>query len=121
MRTISSVFCLTTLLACGGVILAQETATPPVQTQGTSVTKSCINMTPKAKQECLKVARQMDSDASAPETTSSSSSVDTVHHSSSVMQTAEEKSAAAKKAKPPKGGSKVAPGQTPSSSPPPMP
>ena len=121
MRTITSVFSLTTLLVCGGVILAQETATPAVQTQGTSVTKSCIHMKPKARQECLKVARQMDSDAAAPETTSSSSSVDTVHHSSSVMQTAEEKLAAARTAKSAKGGSKLAPGQTPSSSPPPIP
>lgn len=100
MRNISSVLSFALLVACSYRVAAQQPSSPPAP--GTSVSQSCTDLKPRAKQECLKVARQMDSDAAAPETTSASSSVDTVHHSSSVMETPEERKAAAKSVKPSK-------------------
>ena len=86
---------------------AQSPSTPSA-TPPPAVSSDCKDLKPRAKQECMKVAKQMERSAAAPHdpasTTPASSgpSSETVHHSSPVMQTPEEKKAAREKAPPPK-------------------
>jgi hypothetical protein len=86
---------------------AQTAATPSASPPPT-VSKDCKDLKPKAKQECLKVAKQMERDAVAPHDATSTAAessapgTEPMHHGSPVMQTPEEKKAAARNAKPPK-------------------
>jgi hypothetical protein len=60
------------------------------------VEKDCIDLSPQARQECLKVAKQMDRSATTPHQpatkpdSGNSPSPNTVQHSSPVMQTPQE-------------------------------
>jgi hypothetical protein len=88
-------------LACG-LIAAINAA----HAQAPKVEKDCINLSAQAKQECLKVAKQMDREATKPTQpatrpdSGNSPSPNTVQHSSPVMQTPQEIKANAKKPAP---------------------
>jgi hypothetical protein len=86
------------VLACG--LIATINA---AHAQAPKVEKDCINLSPQARQECLKVAKQMDRNATEPHQpatrpdSANSPSPNTVQHSSPVMQTPDEIKANAKK------------------------
>jgi hypothetical protein len=90
-------------LACG--LIATINAAH-AQAPNPKVEKDCINLSPQARQECLKVAKEMDRKATEPQQpatrpdSGNSPSPNTVQHSSPVMQTPHEIKANAKKPAP---------------------
>jgi hypothetical protein len=113
MKSATRAFLTSVLFLTATGALAQTSAPPA------TVSKDCKGLRSQARQECLKVARQMEIDAAKPHdpttTTPESSgpSSETVHHSSPVMQTPEEKKAAAKTAAPAPATSPPAPAASP--------
>lgn len=90
MRTTQRLFLALAALALmdGAYSQAPADSSPKVE-------KDCIDLSPQARQECLKVAKQMDRSATTahPATkpdSGNSPSPNTVQHSSPVMQTPEE-------------------------------
>jgi hypothetical protein len=89
-------------LACGLIAAINAAAAQ----QSPKVEKDCINLSAQAKQECLKVAKQIDRQATEPHQpatrpdSANSPSPNTVQHSSPVMQTPQEIKANAKKPAP---------------------
>jgi hypothetical protein len=88
------------LTGFAGMALGQATADPPPK-----IEKDCVGLSQQARQECLKVAKQMDHDAATPHEpatkpdSANSPSPNTVQHSSPAMQTPHEIQANQKKKK----------------------
>ena len=103
------------LIALAALAFSDSARSQAPATPSPKIEKSCIGLSPQATKECLKVAKQMDHDATTPHEpatkpdSGNSPSPDTVQHSSSAMRPpdqikADQKSRkaaeAAKKAKP---------------------
>jgi hypothetical protein len=91
MRTSQRLFLALASMALIDGAYSQTSADPSPK-----VEKDCIDLSPQARQECLKVAKQMDRSATTshqPATkpdSGNSPSPNTVQHSSPVMQTPQE-------------------------------
>jgi hypothetical protein len=80
-------------VALASVALSDSAQSQAPATPSPKIEKSCIGLSPQATQECLKVAKQMDHDATTPHEpatkpdSGNSPSTDTVQHSSPAMRT----------------------------------
>jgi hypothetical protein len=84
------------LTALASIALSDSAQSQAPADPSPKIEKSCVGLSPQATQECLKVAKQMDRDATTPHEpatkpdSGNSPSPDTVHHSSPTMRTPDE-------------------------------
>jgi hypothetical protein len=119
MRTPQRLLLAVTLIALSDSAQSQAPAD-----SSPKIEKSCVGLSPQATQECLKVAKQMDHDATAPHEpatkpdSGNSPSPDTVQHSSPTMRTPDQIKADQKSSKAAESATKPKPNPDAKPSPP---
>ena len=112
------------LTALASIALSDSAQSQAPADSSPKIEKSCVGLSPQATQECLKVAKQMDHDATTPHQpatkpdSGNSPSSDTVQHSSPTMRTPDQIKADQKSSKAAESAQKPKPKPDPRPSPP---
>lgn len=111
------------LTALASIALSDSAQSQAPADPSPKIEKSCVGLSPQATQECLKVAKQMDHDATTPHEpatkpdSGNSPSPDTVHHSSPTMRTPDQIKADQQSSKAAEAAKKPKPNPAPPSPP----